>query len=166
MKKDQLLEKPEIDPVFLTALKEILSRLKGEDLNWALTGSLAFALQGIPYRPQDIDIQTDGPSAYRFGELFSDCCETSVHKRSDNDLISSHFGRFMIKKVEVEVMGDMVKRDPSGDWERPVNLDSIKRWIDVEGISLPILTLSHEAESYRRMERPEKARVLADWAAR
>lgn len=30
-----------------------------EDFAWALTGSLSFALRGVPLEPDDVDVQTD-----------------------------------------------------------------------------------------------------------
>ncbi|MFC6233223.1 nucleotidyltransferase domain-containing protein, partial [Paenibacillus allorhizosphaerae] len=45
-------------------LELIYERLSMTQINWALTGSTSFALQGLPYEPGDIDIQTDQQGAY------------------------------------------------------------------------------------------------------
>jgi len=39
---------------------KLYERLGDSDVNWAVTGSLGFALQGVPVEPHHIDIQTDG----------------------------------------------------------------------------------------------------------
>lgn len=41
---------------FVDALGEILHRLSGEKIVWAITGSLASALQGVPFQVNDIDL--------------------------------------------------------------------------------------------------------------
>ncbi|HEY3364356.1 MAG TPA: hypothetical protein VGK74_04830 [Symbiobacteriaceae bacterium] len=51
-------------PAHLAALRLICTRLDGKQLNWALTGSLNFALQGVPVSVNDIDIQADRAGAY------------------------------------------------------------------------------------------------------
>lgn len=53
-------------------LHKLFSRLKDIDVNWVITGSINFALQGIPTKPNDIDIQTSNyKSASKIEHLFS-----------------------------------------------------------------------------------------------
>ena len=65
-------EKTMIDPVYLNSLRQIHARLANTDVNWVVTGSFGFALQGVPVQPNDIDIQTDKVGAYEIESLFSD----------------------------------------------------------------------------------------------
>jgi hypothetical protein len=48
----------------LDALRTIYRALTGTSVNWVVTGSLGFALQGLPVRAHDIDLQTDELGAY------------------------------------------------------------------------------------------------------
>ena len=66
------VEKMMIDSVYLNVLRQIHARLSNTDVNWVVTGSLGFALQGVPVQPHDIDIQTDKAGAYEIERLFSD----------------------------------------------------------------------------------------------
>ena len=59
-----------IDPVYLNVLRQIHARLSNTDVNWVVTGSLGFALQGVPVQPNDIDIQTDKVGAYEIERRF------------------------------------------------------------------------------------------------
>ncbi|HHW03942.1 MAG TPA: hypothetical protein GXX35_14235 [Thermoanaerobacterales bacterium] len=43
----------------LNVLQKIYNKLKETNINWVITGSTAFIIQGIPLVPSDIDIQTD-----------------------------------------------------------------------------------------------------------
>jgi len=47
----------------LNAFGKIYSRLHNSDINWVVTGSFAFAIQGIPLEVHDIDIQTNEKGA-------------------------------------------------------------------------------------------------------
>lgn len=46
-----------INPSYLNILRKICTRLGGTTVNWVVTGSFGFALQGVPIEPNDIDIQ-------------------------------------------------------------------------------------------------------------
>lgn len=49
----------------LKIVQKIYNELNKTDINWAITGSTAFAIQGVPLIPNDIDIQTDKKGAYQ-----------------------------------------------------------------------------------------------------
>lgn len=59
-----------INPTYLNVLHKIYKRLNDADVKWAVTGSLGFALQGVPVEPNDIDIQTDKRGAYEIERHF------------------------------------------------------------------------------------------------
>jgi hypothetical protein len=61
-----------IKPAYIEALRKIYTRLKDSDVNWAVTGSLGFALRGVPVTVHDIDIQTDKSGAYKIENLLSE----------------------------------------------------------------------------------------------
>ena len=155
---------PTINPALITTLRFVYDRLGKTDIKWVLTGSTAFAAQGLPFSPADIDIQTNESGAYAFGKLMSDFEVTPVHPRRDSPIIRSHFGSFNVHGVIVEVMGDMQKRVPDADWVPAPSLDEIIEHIDYRGMRLPVFPLAYEAESYRMMQRFEKAKLLAAYA--
>lgn len=144
------------------ALRTLVSRLSGEPLTWALTGSTSFALQGVPVEePADIDVQTTDSGAYAIEELFPDAVVEPV-SRSASDRIRSHFGELRIEGVSVEVMGDVQKRRADGSWESPVDVESHREMIEWEGFEVPVLSLSYEAAAYERLGRTERAELLRE----
>ncbi len=155
-----------IDPALIETLKMVYQRLQTTDIEWVLTGSTAFALQGLPYSPADIDIQTDKAGAFLFGTMMSDFEVIPVHARRDSPIIRSYFGSFNVDGVIVEVMGDMQKRELDAEWEPAPSLRDIKIFIEYSGMTLPVFSLAYEAESYRKMQRLEKANTLAAFASR
>ena len=133
-----------------------------KDVCWGLTGSTSFALQGMDYEPHDIDIQTDEATDYILGELLKEY-EVQPVTFSGNEKIRSHFGKFLVDGMEVEVMGDIQKK-PADEWENIIPLDTLLDYVDWNGYQVPVLKLSYEAEAYRKLGRLEKAEQLERFA--
>jgi hypothetical protein len=151
-----------MNATFLDVLLEIIPPLHSADILWVLTGSLAFALQGMPLEIHDIDIQTDKDGAYKIAGIFPESVIKPV-SFSSTDLIRSHFGRLLMDDVKVEIMGDVQTRLPDGNWRPPPDLNHLKRYIEVNGFQIPILPLQHEYQAYVAMGRHERAKSLHDW---
>lgn len=149
-----------IQDEFEAVLLKIKERIETEDENilWAVTGSVGLKLQGVPGQPEDIDIQTDKNGAYRIATIFEDHIRNPVHFKK-NDKIQSHFGSLEINGVTVEVMGALQKKD-EGKWEDPVNIAKCRKLIELAGEHIPVVSLEHEAEAYRRLGREEKAKRI------
>jgi hypothetical protein len=134
-------------------------------VNWVVTGSLGFALQGVPVDVHDIDIQTDKEGAYEIERRFSEFVIKKVAFRS-TDKIRSHFGILMIDGIRVEIMGDIQKRLEDGSWEEPVDLNRYKRFVEIRGMKIPVLSLEYEYQAYLKLGRTEKAEILKKWLQR
>ena len=149
-----------IDPTYLNILRQIYTRLKDSSINWAVTGSLGFALQNVPAAtPHDIDLQTDEAGAYEIERLLSEHITRNVAFSSAEN-IRSHFGALTIDGIKVEIMGDISKRLEDGTWERPVDLERYKQFVEVEGMQVPVLSLEYEYQAYLKLGRIEKAQML------
>ena len=156
-----------IKPAHLSVLRQIYARLNGADLNWAVTGSLCFALQGVPVSEvHDIDLQSDEAGVYEIERRFADYVTRKVAVW-ESRTIRSHFGVLLIDGVKVELMGEMATR-PAEDaaWGEPINLNGIKRFVIVDDMRVPVIDLEHEYEAYLKMGRIEKAQLLRAWLDR
>jgi hypothetical protein len=129
---------------------------------WALTGSTAFVLQGVPVEPHDIDVQTDAAGAGAIAARFSQAIVQPV-AFSGTDRVRSYFGALELHGLRVEIMGALQKRQPDGSWETPVDVVALRRWITVGGLRLPVLDLAYEARAYRLLGRVERADLLEAW---
>lgn len=150
-----MLEAHHIETLRLIA--QMAERERG--LLWALTGSTSFALQGMEVVAHDIDIQTDRDSAYKLGESLGEYCVEPV-RFSGTETMRSHFGRFQVGQTEVEVMGDIEKRLPNGEWEAAPDLRKLIQYVEFEGMRLPVLALWYEAKAYRTMGRIARAEEI------
>lgn len=146
------------------ALALILRRLAGHDAVWALTGSSAFALQGLPIQAHDIDLQTDAAGAYHCERLLAEFTVRPVAFRQAES-IRSHFGSLKIEGVDVEIMGGIEKRGEDGAWSAAADLPPLIRWVKSGDLRLPVLPLGYEAGAYRAMGRGERAALIERWIA-
>lgn len=151
-----------IDQPYLDALQTIVARIGDNPLTWVVTGSLGMALQGMELNVHDIDLQTDQEGAYEIEKLLADYEVKPVHLTS-TQRIRSHFGELDIEGVRVEIMGNVQKRREDQTWEEPVQVEQWRRWVKVDGMQVPVLSLEYEYQAYLRLGRKEKARMLRNW---
>jgi hypothetical protein len=156
------MEEIMLDIAYLKVLRKINVRLNNTSINWAVTGSLGFALQGLPVESNDIDIQTDKEGAYEIERHFSEFMTKRV-TFSSTEKIRSHFGKLMIDGIKVEIMGDIQKRLEDGSWENPVNLKHHKKVVEIEEMQIPVLSLEYEYQAYMNLGRIETAEMLKNW---
>ncbi len=143
---------------FLPVLHQLHTTLHEQDILWAITGSTSFALRGLPFTPNDIDLQTDTPGAYAVEKALQPFVVRPV-AFSGTERIRSHLGQLRVDGVKVEIMGD-VEKWVNGRWEPPPDLTKHREFIQFDGMELPVLSLAHEREAYEKMGRVETAVVL------
>jgi hypothetical protein len=147
---------------FSQVLKKIIQQLEGQGISWAVTGSMGFALQGLPITPNDIDLQTDMQGTYEIEHIFNDHVTRSVSPKTTK-IMRSVTGIFELDGVQVEIIGAVQKCLPNGGWEEPINVDDYKHFITLEDLQVPVLDLQYEQEAYLKLGRMETAALLADW---
>ena len=147
---------------YLNALRVIARRLEGQAIDWAVTGSCGFALQGLDVAVHDIDLQTDGPGAYAIERALADKSSRKV-AYSAAERIRSHFGTLEIDGVKVEIMGGIQKRLGDGTWEAPVDIRLHQRWVAIGDVRIPVLSLEYEYMAYLALGRAERAEMLRVW---
>lgn len=141
---------------FLPALRIIHAALLESQVDWAVTGSLGMVLQGMDLPINDIDIQTDEDGAYEVERRLAQYVVVPVlYKASER--MRSRLGKLNVEGVQVEIIGGIQKRSQEGEWEEPVQVAEHRLWVDVEGLSLPVLSLEYEYRAYKIMGRDEKA---------
>jgi hypothetical protein len=151
-----------IEAQYLNALRKIYTRLKDNQVNWVITGSLGMALQGVDVEVHDIDIQTDKDGAYEIESRLSEFVVKPV-RYSVSERIRSHLGVLEIDGVKVEIMGDIQKRVDEQTWEEPAKVEHYQHWVEIEGMQIPVLSLEYEHQAYLKLGRVEKAEILRKW---
>lgn len=156
---------PQLSAAQHAAIQIIAAGLDDATFDWALTGSMSFALQGVAIVPNDIDLQTDAMGAYACAERFAAAIVQPVQFLSAAS-IRSHFGALLIAGVKVEIMGALQKRLANGEWEEPVRVAEHRVWVRYGELRLPALDLAYEARAYRMMGRIARAERLEEFLAR
>lgn len=150
-----------IPPAQHAVLYRLTTALADLPFAWAVAGSTGMALQGVPLDVHDIDLQTSAAGAYAIGERLAAFAVTPVREKISPH-IRSHLGAFVVDGLIVEVLGGVQKRI-DGVWEAPVDVDVHRRWVPLEGLTVPVLSLAYEEQAYRALGRIERADLLRDW---
>jgi len=135
----------------LKVVEKIGKLLERKKIKWAIVGSTSLALKGIEIGPKDIDILTTKEGVYKISSLLKEY-EAKPVKFSESKIFSSHFGRFLIDGIKVEVMGDL-KAKVEGKW---VSLtDRLKRlkYVKVGNARIPVPSLEDQLEVYSKLKR-------------
>ncbi|MBK9940705.1 MAG: hypothetical protein IPP13_03680 [Kouleothrix sp.] len=95
----------------LAVVRLITDQLRGTPITWAVTGSCALLLQGIPVAVHDIDLRTTATDAYALEALFHGYQKRAV-AFARTDRVQSHFGALEINRMQVEIIGDIATSAP------------------------------------------------------
>ncbi len=148
-----------IEPRFLDALRKIVARLEGARIDWAITGSLGLALQGVEVDVHDIDLQTDHAGSLEIERRFRECVVRPIDF-SPADRIRSYLGALSLDGLKVEIIGDMQHRSEAGAWGEPIRVADHIRWVNAYDMRLPVMSLEHEYVAYLQMGRAAKAQLI------
>jgi hypothetical protein len=153
-----------IAATYLHVLRKIYQRLSTCTQPWVITGSFGMALQGMEVEVHDIDLQTNRAGAYEIERMFCMDMKEPV-QFSTAEAVRSYFGAFEIDGVKVEIMGDLQKRitPQPAVWEEPVKVEDHRRWVDVEEMRIPVLSLEYEYQAYLKLGRTERAAQIKRW---
>jgi len=151
-----LLDLPEQHAQVLVLLIE---KIPPAELPWALTGSAGLRLQGVDVSVNDLDLQTDAQTIYILEQKLAEFMKVPVHVWESEHTLSHH-GQAEINGLQVEFLGDMRHRSPSGIWESAVDIASVRVWVNWRELQVPVLPLQHEAIAYEKMGRVQKAELI------
>jgi hypothetical protein len=151
-----------VDAQYFAVIYKVVARLKHCDAAWAITGSLGMVLQGMDIPVHDIDIQTDQNGAYEIERELSEYVTMPV-RYLPSERIHSHLGKLEIDGIRVEVMGAVQKRIDEQTWEEPVDVEQHRKWVEIDAIQIPVLSLEYEYDAYLKLGRTEKAEKIREW---
>lgn len=142
-----------VKPRWRAVLRRIARRLDEAGVAYTVVGGASAALQGVPLPVKDLDLETNVEDAYRFQTLFADCAVEPVALR-ESETYRSHLGRFDLDGVEVEVMGDLHRRE-AGGWVSTAAQTG--RAVALDGLPVRVSWLEEETLAYVRRGRLERA---------
>jgi hypothetical protein len=122
-------------------------------LEYKVVGGASAALHSLPLPVKDLDLEVSAEAAYRFQQFFQSYTIQPVALSESPDY-RSHFGKFELDGLKIDVMGDLHRRE--GDrwvptWTRTLDL------LDLDGVSIRVSSLEEETLGYIRRGRLERA---------
>ena len=142
-------------------MRSIIPSMFKSQQPWALMGSLASVLQGMPdYSPPDIDLVTTTKGAY----VMEGCIGTygaviRPVELSTGGPYTSHFGIFEVDGVKVEVMGDLIIQCDDGALHTE---DHWSKWsekvrvLHFRDVHIPVVPLEWQIVANALLRRPER----------
>lgn len=151
-----------VKPRWRAILRRIARELNSTGVSFKVVGGASAALQGVPLRVKDLDIELDREGAYRFQALFADRAVKPVGL-SEGDHYRSHFGQFDLDGVTVEVMGDLHRRAGEG-WVPSTTVTETT--VQVGGEEIRVSRLEEETLAYVRRDRLDRAALCLPYCHR
>lgn len=140
-------------------VKLLCKRLANKNIHWMIVGSTNLSLQGVEVVEHDIDIATDKEGAYAIEEELAEFLIEPVEYKEAAQF-RSHFGKFLIDGIEVEVMGEFEILNPQTNrWEH-VSDPTLATEIDFENTTIPVMELAHETKFYKIRGETEKLHAI------
>jgi hypothetical protein len=148
-----------ISPQIYQGLVILYTRLKEISFPWAITGSLGMVLQGLQMDIHDIDLQSDQAGAQGIQDLLPEYITRPLALK-ETERLRSYLGALDVMGVQVEIIGDIQKRQMGGEWGSPPDLAKIIHHVSHDQMRLPVVDLEHEYEAYLYLGRTEKAQKI------
>lgn len=147
-------------PDKITAALRVLLHTLDQGVEWAISGSLALALYGLPVVPKDIDLQTDRSGADALSRLLQAYQVYPPGLHLGVRLMRSYLAQYRIEGVVVEVMGDLEYQSVNGSWHRAPDFKLQRRTQEYLGISVPVVSLEYLHEFYLQLQRPARVALI------
>ena len=143
------------------ALELVCQRLVSTPVDWAVSGSAALALQGVPVSCADLDLATTALDAGAVERALAGHVIEPVGRRA-RGAIRGHLGRSELASIEVEILGDVQNLLPDGTWTPPPRLDEHTNYVALNGRRCPVLDLSYLRAVYVTMGRTDTVHLIDD----
>lgn len=125
------------------------------DVPWAISGSVALALQGVAVAPRDLDIVTAAEHAEAVAEAIGGEVVEPVADR-ERDGIRGRLGKRHVDGIEVEILGGVQNRLPGGGWSEPPDVTAERLFVD----GVPVVSLDALRASYAARDRDDRVALI------
>ena len=150
------------NPAWRSVLVRVVRWMQEAGIPCKVIAGASVTLHGVPINVKDIDIETDVAGVHRCAELFGDHLLGPV-THSDNGVYRSHFARFNFDGVDVEIMGDLHRREGDG-WVPTMSLTETT--VELDDVTIRLPWLEEELLAYLRRGRMQRASQILPYCDR
>ncbi|MCS7069213.1 MAG: hypothetical protein NZN28_11375 [Meiothermus sp.] len=144
----------------LQVLRIICPILNDARVEWAVSGSLALALHGLPVVPKDVDLQTDRVGVEQMAHLLGEYLVYPPGLHLGVRLVRSYLAQFRVQGIVVEAMGHMEFQTPDGRWSPAPSFRFKRAAVDYLGLEIPVVSLEFLWAFYTQLERPGRVALI------
>ncbi|MCJ7551013.1 MAG: hypothetical protein MUQ30_15170, partial [Anaerolineae bacterium] len=139
-------------PRWRAVLRNLARELQAHCVDYRLVGGAALALRGLDAELNDLDLEMPKANAYALGERFVENVVVPLAWR-ETETLRSHFGRFEIDGVPVDVMAEL-ERKIDGRWVPAFG--ATHETVDLDGVAISVLSLEEVTLAYLRRGRLDR----------
>ncbi|MFA6830641.1 MAG: hypothetical protein WCR67_08105 [Bacilli bacterium] len=145
----------------LCVLKKIASNFNSSQIVYALGGSLMLNLRGVKVAYHDIDLMVTLSDSLKADKILQSL-GTKSPKRNNSDYTTKFFGEYVIDGVDVDLMAEVSKDNPSFIFS--LEEKDIDSYCDLEGIPLPLHSMTKWLELYKDINRKDKVELIEKYS--
>lgn len=143
----------------LNVLSKVAKELNKADITWAIGASLLLYFKGIANEFHDIDIMVDEKDVESIKKILL-AFGTLQPKNLNMQYKTKHFMEFKIDGVDFDVMAGFVIINNSKEYYFPLERKSIKDYIRMQDVIIPLQSIEEWRTYYKLMGRIEKVKII------
>ena len=142
------------------AISLVYPRLDDGKTLWAIGGSFAMALHGLPAMPKDIDLITNSLGAANIDQKLLEFQVFAPGLHQGDHALRYHAGKYRLEGVSVETISQLEYRQMDGGWKKARDFVEGQQTIKYLGMSLPVVSLGWLLEFYTQTQRPARVMLI------
>ncbi|MDU2670854.1 MAG: hypothetical protein E7C49_02480 [Clostridium sp.] len=143
----------------LNVLIKVAELLNKNNINWAIGASLLLYFKGIAEEFHDIDIMVD-ESGVEIVKKILLSLGTLQPENPNMKYKTNHFLEFKIDDVDFDVMAGFVIVKDNKEYYFPLQKKSIKDYISIDSVTIPLQSIEEWRTYYELMGRAEKVKMI------
>lgn len=146
----------------LNILSKIAEVLNENNITWAVGASLLLYFKGITHEFHDIDIMIYEGDVEKVNQILLSF-GTLQPKNPNAQYKTKYFLEYNIEGVDIDIMAGFTIVGDNKEHYFPLEKNSIKNYININNVSIPLQSIEEWRTYYKLMGRVEKVKMIDDF---
>ncbi len=146
----------------LAALKAAARALNGAGVTWVLGGSAMLYLHGITDSFRDIDLMIAEEDIQKALQALAPLGKM-LDSEPDASYLTRHFYQMEIEGLSLDLMAGLTLKADGETHYLPLKRQEITEYKELEGVMIPLHSLSAWRRIYALLKRPQRVKVIQDY---